>query len=150
MMFGQIYKNKKILITGHTGFKGGWLSIWLKKLGAEVIGFSLEPPSSPSFFETTNLQEEIIDLRKNICSLNSLKIVINNYEPDFIFHLAAQPLVKESYENPCKTFETNIIGTANILESVREVNKKCILVLITISTFLNLKSFQLLFHLLLY
>ena len=76
-------------------------------------------------------KKKVIDFRKNICSLNSLKEIIVNQNPDFIFHLAAQPLVKESYDNPCKTFETNILGTANILESVRELNKKCILILIT-------------------
>ena len=130
-MFGQIYNNKKVLITGHTGFKGSWLSIWLKQLGAEVVGVSIEPPSIPNIFEVTNLKEEIIDLRINICSLKSLQNTIENENPDFIFHLAAQPLVKESYAKPCNTFETNILGTANILEAVRKVNKKCILILIT-------------------
>lgn len=130
-MFGQIYNKKKVLITGHTGFKGSWLSIWLKQLGAEVIGVSIEPPSIPNIFEVTNLKEKIIDLRINICSLKSLQNIIDNENPDFIFHLAAQPLVKESYVKPCDTFETNILGTANILEAVRKVNKKCILILIT-------------------
>ena len=130
-MFGEIYKNKKVLITGHTGFKGSWLAIWLKLLGAEIIGVSIDLPSIPNLFEVTKLEEKIIDLRENVCSLSSLQKIIDTEKPDFIFHLAAQPLVKESYLNPCDTFNTNILGTANILESVRKVNKKCILILIT-------------------
>ena len=116
-VFNGIYKGKKILVTGHTGFKGSWLSLWLIKLGAKVIGYSLEPPTKPSHFELLNLG--MISIIGDIRDRDKLKNVFKKWKPESIFHLAAQPLVRYSYLNPIETFETNIIGTINILECCR-------------------------------
>ena len=121
-MFKNSYKGKKVLITGHTGFKGTWLIIWLLKLGAKVVGISKDIPSKPSMFETLNLKEKITDYRFNIQDLEKLKEVIQKEEPDYIFHLAAQPLVSISYSNPIETITTNTLGTANLLESLESIN----------------------------
>ena len=130
-MFKNSYKGKTVLITGHTGFKGTWLIIWLLKLGAKVVGVSKDIPSKPSMFETLNLKEKITDYRFNIQDLEKLKEVIQKEEPDYIFHLAAQPLVSISYSNPIETITTNTLGTANLLESIREYERPLILLLIT-------------------
>ena len=97
-MFDDIYKKRKVLITGHTGFKGSWLAIWLKELGADVIGYSLDPPSEPNNFIATKLQEKITHIHGDICDLDRLIETFKKYKPEFVFHLAAQPLVRLSYE----------------------------------------------------
>lgn len=128
MLFNNIYKNKKILITGHTGFKGSWLSVWLQKLGAEVIGIALEPSTDPSHFALLDLKIEsyFMDIR----NAEKITAVFHEVNPDMIFHLAAQPLVKESYKNPLYTLETNVIGTANILQACRNIkNLKAVLII---------------------
>lgn len=117
MMFGNAYANKKIFITGHTGFKGAWLCLWLKMLGAEVAGFSLPPHTVPSHFPLLNLK--IMDLRGDIRGVDRLTRAIGHFEPDAVFHLAAQALVRTSYESPSETFSTNVMGTVNLLESCR-------------------------------
>jgi CDP-glucose 4,6-dehydratase len=127
----EIYKHKKVLITGHTGFKGSWLSIWLNKIGAEVIGISSDVPSSPSHFEAANIKNLVHDHRIDICDLKSISKLVKKEQPDFIFHLAAQSLVKKSYTNPIDTIMTNVLGTSNILEAARKINKACAVVLIT-------------------
>ena len=127
----NFFKNKKIIITGHTGFKGAWLTLWLKLLGAKIIGISENIPTKPSLFEKLKLNKEIKDIRLDIADLDSLKKIFNKYQPDFVFHLAAQSLVKKSYENPIKTFSSNTVGTLNIMESLKQVKKKCISVIIT-------------------
>ena len=111
------YHGKTVLITGHTGFKGSWLSLWLESLGAKVIGYSAAPPTYPSVFAATGLSNRIIDIRGDIRDFNKVFETIKKYQPDFIFHLAAQPLVRYSYKHPLETFDVNIIGTANILET---------------------------------
>ena len=128
-MFNNFFKNKKILVTGHTGFQGSWLTLWLKLLGADVIGYSLPPPTKPSLFESLDIQNEIKHISGDVRDLDKLKTIIESNEPDFIFHLAAQSLVRESYEKPVETFTTNIVGTVNILESVRNSSgvKGCII-----------------------
>jgi CDP-glucose 4,6-dehydratase len=113
------YKGRKVLITGHTGFKGGWLALWLESLGAKVIGYSLDPPTDPSFFQATVLSDRVIDIRRNILDQVKIFEVIKKYRPEFIFHLAAQPLVRFSYKYPLDTFNVNVMGTAHILEAVR-------------------------------
>ena len=118
-MFNNFFKNKKILVTGHTGFQGSWLTLWLKLLGADVIGYSLPPPTKPSLFESLDIQNEIKHISGDVRDLDKLKTIIESNEPDFIFHLAAQSLVRESYQKPVETFTTNIVGTVNILESIR-------------------------------
>lgn len=106
-------------MTGHTGFKGGWLVAMLLKLGAEPVGYSLEPPSAPSFFVETGLRERCMDIRADVLDVVRLKKVMREEEPDIVFHLAAQPLVIRSYQEPLETFNVNVIGTANVLEAVR-------------------------------
>ncbi|MFH1999410.1 MAG: CDP-glucose 4,6-dehydratase [Planctomycetota bacterium] len=117
---GKFFKDKPILVTGHTGFKGSWLSIWLNELGAKVIGFSLpEMPSDPCLFQNCDLKNRIIDLRGDIRENDSLKKIVEEYKPVLIFHLAAQSLVLRSYSHPKETFDTNAGGTVNLLEAVR-------------------------------
>ena len=129
--FDQQFKNKTVLITGHTGFKGSWLASWLVLLGAKVIGLSLNVPSTPSHFKVIKLETKIKHKRMDIRNLKLLKKTFKKYQPDYVFHLAAQSLVKKSYSNPTYTWETNTIGTLNILESLREIKKSCVAVLIT-------------------
>ena len=129
--FGEVFYNSKVLITGHTGFKGSWLSLWLHKLGAKVFGISNEIPTEPSHFESACISELLVDIRLDIRNFKKLEDVINEIEPDFIFHLAAQPLVNESYSNPLDTWGTNTLGTLNILEVLRRQNKNCIAIFIT-------------------
>ena len=130
-MFNNFYKNKKILITGHTGFKGSWLTLWLTELGANVIGYSLEPLTIPSLFEVLNLKERITHIIGDVRDEEKLKKVFKTYKPEFVFHLAAQPLVRYSYIAPKYTYEVNIMGTVNLLEAVRETNSVKVVVVIT-------------------
>ncbi len=127
----DVFNNSKVLITGHTGFKGSWLALWLYKLGANVYGISNNIPTEPSHFKDAEISELIEDLRLDILKINELENAINNISPDFIFHLAAQPIVKESYVNPLKTWHSNTIGTLNILDILRKLKKSCIVVFIT-------------------
>ena len=121
-MFFDFYKNKKVFVTGHTGFKGAWLSIWLQKLGAKVYGYSLEPNTQPSMFNELKLGEKIEkSITGNILDTNNLEKAINEAQPEIVFHLAAQPLVRLSYLEPKLTYETNIIGTLNVLEAAKKV-----------------------------
>lgn len=114
------YKNLKILVTGHTGFKGSWLTLWLKNLGAQIIGYSLPPNTEPSMFNELNLQTECINIFGDIRDKDSLNTVFLQHKPDMVFHLAAQPLVRQSYFEPIQTYETNVIGTLNVLEAARK------------------------------
>jgi CDP-glucose 4,6-dehydratase len=127
----NLFYKKKILVTGHTGFKGSWLSLWLHHLGAIVTGVALDPPSTPSHYKAASINDLVTDHRVDIRKFEDLQSVINNSEPDFVFHLAAQPLVKQSYIDPLETYETNILGTLNVLESLRTLKKTCVVVMIT-------------------
>ncbi len=127
----DVFNNSKVLITGHTGFKGSWLTLWLHKLGAKVFGISDCIPTVPSHFRDASISELIEDLRLDILKINELENAINEIEPDYIFHLAAQPIVKESYVNPLKTWNSNTFGTLNILDVLRKRKKSCIAVFIT-------------------
>jgi CDP-glucose 4,6-dehydratase len=127
----KTFKNKNVIITGHTGFKGAWLTKWLLMLGANVRGISIDPITSPSLFEKLSLSKQISDKRINILNRNKLSNAINLFEPDFVFHLAAQALVKESYKDPLITWDTNLIGTINVISSLRKINHKCVAVIIT-------------------
>lgn len=115
----SFYQNKKVLITGHTGFKGSWLSIWLKHLGADVIGIGLDPKTERDLFILSGLSKKIKDYRQDIRTLDKIQEILNNEKPEIVFHLAAQALVLPGYENPVSTFETNVMGTVNILEACR-------------------------------
>jgi CDP-glucose 4,6-dehydratase len=130
-LFESIYGDKVVLVTGHTGFKGGWLSIWLRRLGARVVGFSLKPPTVPSLFESSGLADHLTDIRGDIRDTNKLTEVILEYRPAFIFHLAAAPLLLESYENPIETFDVNVMGTLSLLEAVRRSGWKCSIVVVS-------------------
>ncbi len=127
----SIYRNKKVFITGHTGFKGSWLTLILKKLGANIRGYALRPNTSPNHFDLLNLSNSIDHIEGDITNYSDLSRSIKEFNPEFIFHLAAQPLVKESYFNPVKTLNTNIMGSVNVLESVRNCNSVKVLVYIT-------------------
>ena len=130
----QVFKNfngKKVLITGHTGFKGSWLSIWLKKLGATVYGVSLNIPSKPSHFISANLSSDLEDHRFDIRDAKSINALVQKIQPDFVFHLAAQALVRPSYKSPLETISTNAMGTANVLEALRYLDKSVVAVMIT-------------------
>jgi len=129
--FKDFYKGKRILITGHTGFKGSWLSIWLNALGAEVIGYALEPMHEKDNFVLSEIGSKITDIRGNILDTDLLKETFNKYQPEIVFHLAAQPLVRLSYEQPVMTYQTNVMGTINILEAIRTTDSVKIGILIT-------------------
>lgn len=116
----NFYKNKKVFITGHTGFKGAWLCKMLAGVGANVTGYSLEAPTEPSLFEEAEIEKDIVSIIGDIRDFNSLKRAFDEAQPEIVFHLAAQPLVRESYKSPLYTYETNVMGTANLLECVRQ------------------------------
>ena len=119
-MFNNIYKNKKVLITGHTGFKGSWLSAWLKHLGAEVCGYALPPETDPALFNAAGIADGMKSISGNILDRNTLEKTFADFRPEIVFHLAAQPLVRLSYAKPVLTYETNVIGTLNVLEAARK------------------------------
>ena len=127
----NIFKNKKVIVTGHTGFKGSWLSLWLNTMGANVIGISKNIPSTPSHFSAINLKKKINHIEIDMCDFKKLSKLFKKYQPDFVFHLAAQSLVKKSYLNPLETWNSNTIGTLNLLESLKLVKKKTYVVIIT-------------------
>lgn len=129
--FEKVFSNKAVLITGHTGFKGSWLNAWLKQLGAKVTGIALDPPTSPSHFEVTNMSEGITDLRIDIRNRAAIEEATVAAKPDFVFHLAAQPLVRRSYTDPLETWETNVMGTLHVLEGLRKLDHACTAVIIT-------------------
>ena len=120
-MFNNIYQGKKVFVTGHTGFKGSWLSLWLTKLGAEVCGYSLAPKINPSMFEELKIEKKISkSIIADILDEARLEKEIKDFEPDIVFHLAAQPIVRLSYLDPVLTYKTNVIGTLNVLEAARK------------------------------
>lgn len=126
------YKGKKVLVTGHTGFKGSWLAIWLNELGAKVYGYSLEPPTKPSNYALSRVDELLAgEIFGDIRDRKELSAAIRRWKPDIVFHLAAQPLVRESYACPYETFETNVLGTASVLDAVRALKTDCAVVCIT-------------------
>lgn len=130
-MFNDIYKNKKVLVTGHTGFKGSWLTTWLIKLGAKVVGVSKDIPTSPSMFQELHLEDTIKHYQEDIRDLTKMIEIISTEKPEFLFHLAAQPIVSTSYIDPIETISSNVMGTANILEALKVSNHKCTAIIIT-------------------
>jgi CDP-glucose 4,6-dehydratase len=130
-MFADIYQNKKVLITGHTGFKGTWITTWLLKLGANVVGVSKDIPTCPSMFDILGLDGKIRHHISDIRDLSSLSQIMLEEKPDFVFHLAAQAIVSTSYDEPIETVSSNVIGTANLLEALRILNHQCTAIIIT-------------------
>jgi len=127
----EFWQNKQILITGHTGFKGSWLSLWLQSLGANVIGYALNPPTQPSLFAIADVAQGMISITGDIRNLEKLQGIMAQYQPQIVIHMAAQPIVRYSYEHPLETYTTNIIGTANLLEAVRHTESVKVVVSIT-------------------
>lgn len=125
------FDGKRVLVTGHTGFKGSWLSFWLRSLGAQVAGYSLNVPTTPSIFEESNLSNKIDHRFGDVRDSGSLANLLKDMQPDFVFHLAAQPLVREAYNAPLDTITTNAIGTATVLESLKECRHSCAAVFVT-------------------
>lgn len=121
-LFGGIYKNRKVLITGHTGFKGSWLCILLNKLGADVYGYALDPPTNPSLYIEANIDEFVTSYIGDIRNLDYLKEVMNKVQPEIVIHMAAQPLVRESYNIPVETYAVNVMGTVHLLEACRNAS----------------------------
>jgi CDP-glucose 4,6-dehydratase len=130
-MINNCYKSKKVIVTGHTGFKGSWLTVWLLKIGANVIGISKDIPTNPSMFKVINLEGKIKHYKEDVRDLDKIRSIINVEKPDFIFHLAAQAIVSTSYTNPIDTISTNAIGTANILEVLKNYKRPCVAVMVT-------------------
>ena len=131
MPFNNVYSGKKVFITGHTGFKGSWLTAWLLQLGAEVVGVSNDIPTNPSHFEALNLKGKIKHYELDIENKDALVKVLTEEKPDFVFHLAAQAIVSKSFYDPIRTLMTNVIGTAHVLEGLRLLKNKCIAVMVT-------------------
>ncbi len=127
----KFLKNKKVVVTGHTGFKGSWLTAWLKHLGAEVVGIALDPSTDPSHFSSAHISDGITDLRIDIRDQAALEKAVLIAQPDFVFHLAAQALVRLSYLEPIQTYQTNVLGTLNLLEALRKLDKPCVAVVVT-------------------
>lgn len=130
-MFANAYKGKRVLVTGHTGFKGSWLTTWLLKLGAEVTGVSIDVPTQPAMFDELALAGRIKHIQADIRDLTAMQDLIAAEQPDFVFHLAAQAIVSTSYSDPVDTMTTNVVGTMNILEALRALEHSCVAVLIT-------------------
>lgn len=118
----NFYRGKHVLVTGHTGFKGSWMCKWLANLGAEVTGFALEPPTEPSLFAIAGLQRDVNSVVGDVRSFDAMQDVFAKARPEIVFHLAAQPIVRESYRNPVFTYETNVMGTVHLLECARQTN----------------------------
>ncbi len=129
--FNNVFKNKKVLITGNTGFKGSWLTIWLSQLGADVYGLSKDIPTKPSLYKEAGIESKITHFEKNILDKDEFEKIVTEIKPNFIFHLAAQAIVSEAYKNPVDTIATNVIGTVNLLDILRKSDFDCSVVLIT-------------------
>ncbi|SVB37523.1 uncharacterized protein METZ01_LOCUS190377, partial [marine metagenome] len=119
------------MLTGHTGFKGSWLSLWLQKLDVDLIGYSKSVPTKPSLFEVANVEEKMTSIMGDVIDLQHVTDVIEKYNPDIIIHMAAQSLVGKSFAKPVETFQTNVMGTVNLFEAIRTLGKKCVLINVT-------------------
>ena len=131
MNLKRFYSGKRVLVTGHTGFKGTWLATWLLHLGANIIGVSKDIPTSPSMFNILKLSDKIQNVVLDIRNFKDISKVISDDKPDFVFHLAAQAIVSTSYTNPLETISSNTMGTTNILEALRISNHQCKAIIIT-------------------
>ena len=134
----EFFRNKKVLVTGHTGFIGSWLTKWLTMLNSKICGYSLEPPSIPNLYESLDMEHQIMDIRGDIRDRDLLKNTIQEFRPQIVFHLAAQPIVLDSYDNPVNTFDSNVTGTVNLLNELRQVDSvKTIIVMTSDKSYRN-------------
>jgi CDP-glucose 4,6-dehydratase len=131
MMFADAYRGRRVLVTGHTGFKGSWLTTWLLNLGADVTGVSVDVPTQPSMFEELALAGRINHVQADLRDLSAVRDLVVAEQPDFVFHLAAQAIVSASYRDPVETMSTNVVGTMHVLEALRVLERPCAAVLIT-------------------
>ncbi|RMF26836.1 MAG: CDP-glucose 4,6-dehydratase [Chloroflexi bacterium] len=125
------WRGKRVLVTGHTGFKGSWLVLWLQRLGARIIGYALSPPTYPSLFEMARVDEGIVHITGDVLDLAHLQAVLEEHQPEIIFHLAAQSLVRYSYQHPVETYATNVMGTVHLLEAVRRAEGVRVVICVT-------------------
>lgn len=130
-MFSDFYRGKRVFLTGHTGFKGAWLAMWLKHLGAKVGAYSLDPPSTPSLWELADVEKDIERLGGDICDANTTLSAVKEFKPEVVFHMAAQSLVRPSYDLPVDTFSTNVMGTVHVLDAVRHSSGVKAVVIVT-------------------
>jgi CDP-glucose 4,6-dehydratase len=131
-LFADTYRGKRVVVTGHTGFKGSWLCLWLSRLGAQVVGLSLPAPTEPNNFAAARIRETLAGHEQgDIRDFRFVRQVLDHAEPQIIFHLAAQAIVRESYESPLETLETNAVGTAHVLEAVRQRGTPCVVIVVT-------------------
>ncbi|MDD4946163.1 MAG: CDP-glucose 4,6-dehydratase [Gallionella sp.] len=128
----QFWRGKRVLLTGHTGFKGSWLSLWLQSMGAEVVGYALAPPTTPSLFEIANVTAGMTHIEGDIRDLAHLRAVFAEHQPEIVIHMAAQALVRHSYAEPVETYSTNVMGTVNVLEAVR--NAGCVKAVVNVTS----------------
>jgi CDP-glucose 4,6-dehydratase len=131
VIFGDAYAGRRVLVTGHTGFKGSWLTTWLLRLGADVVGVSVDIPTQPSMFEELALEARMKHVQADLRDLETVRDVVSTERPDFVFHLAAQAIVSASYREPVETMTTNVVGTLHVLEALRTVEHPCAAVLVT-------------------
>src|SRR5215469_12724702 len=127
----MFWRGKKVFLTGHTGFKGSWLSLWLQALGSELTGYALNPPTLPSLFEVASVSSGMRSIYGDVRDLPGLQNALTEAQPEIVFHLAAQPLVRVSYEQPVITYQTNVMGTANLLDAIRMTPSVAAVVVIT-------------------
>ena len=127
----KFWKAKRVLLTGHTGFKGSWLALWLQALGAETIGYSLPPPTEPSLFELAQVSSGMTSVMGDVRDFELLKRVIGEKNPEIVIHMAAQSVVRYSYDSPIETYSTNVMGTVNLLEAIRQLQLPCVVVNVT-------------------
>jgi CDP-glucose 4,6-dehydratase len=131
MLNRSFWRGRRVLLTGHTGFKGSWLSLWLDALGAKVTGYALDPPTRPSLFEQANVAASVDSICADIRDFQRLKTAIAECRADIVFHMAAQSVVRRGYEDPIETYSSNVMGTINVLEAVRQLNQPCVVVNVT-------------------
>lgn len=131
MLSRSFWKGRKVFLTGHTGFKGSWLCLWLEKLGAEVLGYALEPPTEPSLFEQAKVAGSVHSIFADIRDFQRMKAAIAHFRPDVLIHMAAQSVVRKGYDAPVETYSTNVMGTVHVFEALRHLNRPCIVVNVT-------------------
>ena len=130
-MNSEFWRGKKVLLTGHTGFKGSWLSLWLNILGAETVGYALAPPTQPNLYDLADVKNGTQSILGDVLNLEHLRRVVRESKPEIIFHLAAQSLVRRSYDDPVATYATNVMGTVHVLEALRDIPSVRAVIIVT-------------------